>query len=160
MLVMSQPAFAATPKTAPPFNLRGQDAGVKLSDFKSKLIFLDFWATWCPPCRYSFPWMEQMQQKYKAAGLDVIAISIDGKRDVIDRFVKHQGVSFTVLQDSHMSTSTAYGVDAMPSSFIINGQGEILYHHRGFNNADKSKLEAKIREFLNSAASDPQPSQK
>jgi len=133
---------------APDFDLRGNDASVKLSNFKGKLIYLDFWATWCGPCRYSFPWMEEMQNKYRQQGLSVVAISIDGKRDVIDRFVQQQKVSFTVLQDNHMHTANAYSVDAMPSSFLIGENGDILFRHRGFNNADKNKLEAKIREFL------------
>jgi len=133
---------------APELDIRGKDAAVKLSQFKNKLIYLDFWATWCSPCRYSFPWMEKMQQKYRDAGLTVVAISIDGKREVIDRFLQDNKVSFTVLQDNHMHSANAYGVDAMPSSFLIGENGEILYHHRGFNNASKEILENKIRAYL------------
>ena len=133
---------------APAFDLRGNDAGVKLSDFKGKLIYLDFWATWCSPCRYSFPWMEELQQKYRKQGLTVVAISIDGDRKLIDQFLQQQHVSFKVLQDKHMHTANAYGVDAMPSSFLIGSDGKILYHHRGFNNAAKAILEQKIQEIL------------
>lgn len=148
MLVAIVLASSSVCAAAPAFQLREEYNQVKLSDYKGKLIYLDFWATWCAPCRYSFPWMEQMQQKYGEMGFEVIAVSLDGKRDVIERFLKQQQVSFTVVQDNHMKTANAYGVSAMPSSFLIDGNGEIVFKHFGFNNTHKSILEQKIRELL------------
>jgi len=133
---------------APELDLRGKDQGIKLTQFKAKLIYLDFWATWCAPCRYSFPWMEQIQQKYRDAGLVIVAVSIDGDRNAIDQFLQQHKVSFTAVQDNHMHSANAFGVDAMPSTFLIGENGDILYRHRGFNNAGKKQLEEKIREFL------------
>jgi len=141
-------AASAENKLAPALELRGKDADTTLGNFKAKLIYLDFWATWCAPCRYSFPWMEKMQEKYRDAGLVVVAVSIDGERQSIDRFLRDQKVSFTVVQDNHMHTANAYGVDAMPSTFFIGQDGKILYHHRGFSGADKNKLEQQIRDIL------------
>jgi len=142
------PTAALAGNAAPALQLRGKDAGTQLSDFKAKLVYLDFWATWCAPCRYSFPWMEKMQEKYRDAGLVIVAVSVDGERKSIDHFLQDQKVSFKVLQDKHMHTANAYGVDAMPSTFLIGEDGKILYHHRGFNGADKNKLEQKIRDIL------------
>lgn len=92
--------------------------------------------------------MEQMKQKYQGLGFHILAISIDGKREIIDRFLENQQISFTVLRDEKSKTATAYEVSLMPSSFIVDGDGYIQYSHQGFRDSDKSILEQKFRALL------------
>ena len=146
-LALSLPAWGYGP--APDFTLKDLEGNpISLSQYKGKTVYIDFWATWCGPCRTSFPWMERMKQKYQGHDFRIIAISIDGKQEIIDQFLKTQGVSFKVLRDHHGQTSKAYEVKAMPSSFLVDAEGYIQYSHRGFRESDKQLLEEKIRALV------------
>lgn len=125
-----------------------QGKTVALGELKGQVVYVDFWATWCPPCRKSFPWMEQMHQRYKDLGLHIVAISLDQKRDIIDRFLKNHTASFTILHDTEGSSAEAFKVRGMPSSYLIDRQGNLRLSHEGFNDADKPKLERKIKQLL------------
>ena len=141
-------AFAAD--TANEFSLPGitQSGEVKLSDYKGRVVYLDFWATWCPPCRKSFPWMDEMQQRYKEQGLSVVAISVDRKRDLIEKFIKEMEPAFTVAQDDQGVVSKAYQLRGMPTSYLIDRNGHIVLTHMGFRSKDRDKLEDTIKTLL------------
>ncbi|MDH5328226.1 MAG: TlpA family protein disulfide reductase [Gammaproteobacteria bacterium] len=134
---------------APAFTLKDLNGqNVSLKQFKGEVVYLDFWATWCPPCRKSFPWMDQMHQRYKDLGLKIIAVSLDGKRDVIDKFLKENPVKFLILHDPDGKVADAYKLKGMPSSYLIDRQGNIRVTHAGFRDKDKSKLESSFKELL------------
>jgi thiol-disulfide isomerase/thioredoxin len=134
---------------APDFKLSTLDGKtVTLSEFAGKVVYVDFWATWCPPCRRSFPWMEKMYQKYNDHGLEIIAISLDGKNEVIERFIAIEKPSFIIARDRRSKIADKFKVRAMPTSFIIDRDGDIYYVHRGFNREAKAKLEEKLRDLL------------
>jgi len=136
---------------APSFNFKGLDnSNIKISDFKGDVVYVDFWATWCPPCRKSFPWMESMQQKYKDLGFKIIAVSLDTKREVIDDFIKKMNPHFTIAHDPSGDSASAYKVQGMPSSYIIDRKGNIYKRHIGFNDSDKPRLESEIKKLLSS----------
>ena len=130
------------------FDLPGKQGNVKLSDRKGKLVYLDFWASWCGPCKQSFPWMNAMQEKYQSQGLEVIAINLDENNDDAQKFLAGTPAKFTVAFDSKGQTPTQYGVKGMPTSYLISRDGKIILQHMGFNAADRDKLELKIRESL------------
>ena len=89
ILLSANSVFAGQP--APNLTLKKLDESTfKISDLKGDVVYVDFWATWCPPCRKSFPWMEAMHQRYKDLGFQVVAISLDNKRGVIDQFLRRQ----------------------------------------------------------------------
>lgn len=147
LLLVSANAEAA--KKAPAFKLQGMDGqSLSLDQLKGEVVYLDFWATWCPPCRKSFPWMEQMHKRYKDLGLKIVAVSLDGKRGVITKFLKENPVSFTILQDPNGKIADAYKLKGMPSSYIIDRRGNIRVTHAGFREKDKAKLEASFKELL------------
>ena len=134
---------------APSFTLKdlgGQN--ISLDQFKGEVVYVDFWATWCPPCRKSFPWMEQMHKRYKDLGLKIVAISLDGKRGVIDKFLKDNPVSFMILQDPNGKIADAYKLKGMPSSYLIDRKGNIRITHAGFRDKDKAMLESSFKELL------------
>jgi thiol-disulfide isomerase/thioredoxin len=105
----------------------------KLPDtLKGRVILLDFWASWCGPCKKSFPAMEELHKQYAGRGLTIIAVSVDEKREDMERFLKAENVSFTVVRDAGQKLVAAADVSAMPTSFLFDRAGKIRYVHKGF----------------------------
>jgi thiol-disulfide isomerase/thioredoxin len=148
-------AFFAAPahalergSVAPPFDLSGTNGAVKLAKYQGKVVYLDFWASWCGPCRQSFSWMNEMQGKYAAQGLQVIAVNLDEKKEDALRFLSSNPASFTVAFDPNGATPLSYRVMGMPTSLLIGTDGKIILAHMGFKDADKSALEDRIKVSL------------
>lgn len=134
--------------TAPGFDLPGTSGQVRLADLRGKVVLVDFWASWCAPCKLSFPWMNDMQQRYGKAGLQVVAINVDTKRADADRFLAAQPVSIAIAFDAGGATPRAYGVKAMPTSYLVAPDGRVLHVHAGFREEDKPAMEDRIRKAL------------
>ena len=136
-------------QTIPDFTLPTlSNDSVQLSAHKGEVVYVDFWATWCPPCRKSFPWMEQMHRKYKDAGLKIIAVSIDGDKAAIQSFLNSNPVSFTVAHDKGGKIADSFGLQGMPTSYLIDRKGVLHYTHAGFRESDKDVLESHIKSLL------------
>ncbi|MGD8571508.1 MAG: TlpA disulfide reductase family protein, partial [Gammaproteobacteria bacterium] len=132
---------ALAAKAAPELSVKTLDnKSISLSELKGSVVYVDFWATWCPPCRKSFPWMEEMQQRYSDLGFKIVAVSLDSKRGVIDQFLEKMGTnySFTIAHDPSGDSASAFQVKGMPSSYLIDRRGNIHLTHMGFNSKDKS----------------------
>jgi thiol-disulfide isomerase/thioredoxin len=141
--------FAAEPgKPAPAFDLPGAAGQVRLADLRGKLVYVDFWASWCGPCRQSFPWMNEMQAKYGANGLHIVGIAVDNKREDAERFLVKTPAAFTVAFDTAGAAPKSYAIKGMPSSYLVAPDGRVLYAHAGFREQDKQALEEKIRQSL------------
>ncbi|MBD3669985.1 MAG: TlpA family protein disulfide reductase, partial [Gammaproteobacteria bacterium] len=116
MLSVPEKATAKTYK-APDFNLpTSTGKKVKLSSYRGKVVYLDFWASWCAPCRESFPWMREMQSRYYKQGLRVIAINLDKDPDQVREFLREYKVNFPIALDPKGSVATNSGLRAMHSS--------------------------------------------
>jgi cytochrome c biogenesis protein CcmG, thiol:disulfide interchange protein DsbE len=147
----SQPAFAARARdhaTAPDFTLPTTSVPFSLADYRGKVVLVDFWASWCIPCRQSFPWMGSMIERYSAQGLVIVAINLDKKREAADEFLQTFHPPFIVAFDPAGKTAEAFHVDAMPSSFIVSRTGTIVYSHQGFERAKANTVEDQIKEAL------------
>lgn len=150
-VVLSLPLMAhavAPGDAAPGFELASPAGMVRLADLKGKTVYLDFWASWCVPCRQSFPWMNEMQARYADRGLRVIAINMDKRASEAATFLEKTPARFQVAYDPEGGSARAYQVKAMPSSVLIGPDGQVLAVHRGFSNEDKPALEARIRQAL------------
>ena len=134
--------------TAPEFSLPGSRAPVKLSDFKGKMVYLDFWASWCGPCKQSFPWMNQIQAKYGAQGLQVLAINVDANRADADRFLAGTPAEFLIAFDAQGASARQYGIKGMPSSVLIGPDGKVLMVHAGFNPTSRAQLNLALANAL------------
>jgi cytochrome c biogenesis protein CcmG, thiol:disulfide interchange protein DsbE len=119
-----------------------------LTQYRGKVVYLDFWASWCKPCRQSFPWMNAMQQKYSADGLVVVAVNVDEQRSDADKFLKEMPASFTVVYDTEGKLAEQYNLIGMPSSFLIGKDGTVVQKHEGFFGDSPAKYEAEIRQAL------------
>lgn len=150
-LAMAPPSFAKSRERltqAPDFSLPGASGTVSLHDFRGKVVLIDFWASWCVPCRQSFPWMTSMMNRYGAQGLVIAAVNLDKKRDAAQRFLEAFPVTFPVAFDPTGKTAEGFRVEAMPSSFLVSRTGEILHIYAGFDPGHAQVVEEQIKEAL------------
>lgn len=136
-------------QTAPGFDLEGRSGAIKLSDFKGKTVYLDFWASWCGPCKQSFPWMNAMQARYASKGLRVVAINLDQKGADALTFLTENPASFAIAFDPAGKTPRSYAILGMPTSVLIGPDGKILMIHSGFRADQSDALEREIQHSLN-----------
>ena len=130
---------------APAFTLPSAKGDpVALDKLRGKVVYVDFWASWCGPCRRSFPWMNDMQQKYGSKGFVVVGINVDKKRADADKFLAQNAANFTIAFDEAGTTPAAYAVKGMPSSYLIDAKGHVTYVERGFQDEHKAALEQRI----------------
>lgn len=135
---------------APQFTLPTlqQDQPTALKQFAGKVVYLDFWASWCAPCRTSFPLLNKLHEKLKAKGFEVVAVNLDEDKANAEKFLKEFQVSFTVLRDAKGEWADKFVVESMPTSFIIDKQGVVQNIHHGFASDDIKELEDKITQLL------------
>ena len=145
-------ALAAAPgEPAPAFALPGADEKILvLEQLRGRVVYLDFWASWCGPCRRSFPWMNEIEQRYAAKGLTVVAINVDTRRADAERFLDLYPAKFAIVYDPSGATPRAYDVKAMPSSYLIDRSGKIARVEQGFLDEKRDALEETIRSQLES----------
>ena len=133
---------------APDFELPAKAGTVKLSDLKGQTVYLDFWASWCGPCRQSFPWMNDMQSRYGAKGLTVLGINVDANVEDAQAFLAANPAKFALAFDSKGKAPASYGIKGMPTSLLIGPDGKVLWVHSGFKPEESAALEQKIRQAL------------
>ena len=139
----------ASAEKAPGFSLNGDKNKVTLSKYKNQVVYLDFWASWCKPCRKSFGFMNNMQERYGKKGLKIIAINLDEDRSAATSFLKNHPANFTIAYDPEGKTPGAYNLSVMPTSYLIDKKGNIIFKHKGFKEDHANQLEQKITQALN-----------
>jgi cytochrome c biogenesis protein CcmG, thiol:disulfide interchange protein DsbE len=150
LLIATSSSFAAEiGKAAPEFALQTlKQEKVSLANLKGKVVYLDFWASWCIPCRSTFPWMNELQSKYKNDGLEIVAISIDDDVQDVEKFLVKVPAKFKILHDPMGVAKQAYGVRGVPASFIIDRKGVVRHGHLGVGGGHAAQVEDDIREVL------------
>jgi thiol-disulfide isomerase/thioredoxin len=138
-------------KSAPSFDVPGAPANVRLADLKGKVVYVDFWASWCSPCKQSFPWMNDMQAKYGARGLQIVGITVDRKREDAEKFLASTPAKFMVGFDTTGKVAEAYKPKGMPTSYLIGADGVVRAMHVGFKDSDRAELEREIEAALTAA---------
>jgi peroxiredoxin len=121
---------------------------LKLSELRGKVVLVDFWASWCGPCRESMPFLDKLSKSYKSQGLVVLGVNIDNDVAAARKFLKELPVSFTILSDVEKQVAKAYGPPTMPSSYLIDRQGKVHVVHAGFKHSDAGKIESEIKNLL------------
>ena len=119
-----------------------------MTALKGKVVYVDFWASWCGPCKQSFPFMNELQAKYRAQGFEVLAINLDAKRDEADKFLAEVPAQFTVAFDAKGDSAKRFEIKGMPSSYLIGRDGKVAAAHRGFKEQDRRELESRIAQAL------------
>ena len=124
------------------------DGMLNLDEYDGKVVVLDFWASWCVPCRRSFPWMNEMQKKYGADGLVIIGVNMDSDASEAEVFLRDYPAEFKIVYDSSGDLARQFDVIAMPSSYIIGRDGEQVARHLGFKVKKQDEYEALLVETL------------
>ena len=111
---------------------------------KGQYIYIDYWASWCGPCRQSFPWMNALHSKLGPKGLKVVAVNVDAKRADADKFLSHTPAQFTIAYDPQGESAKKLAIKTMPTSMLVSPEGRVLFVHSGFRAEETLQLEAKI----------------
>jgi cytochrome c biogenesis protein CcmG/thiol:disulfide interchange protein DsbE len=133
-LVLLTPAWAASP--------------LDLTALRGHVVYLDFWASWCGPCRQSFPWMQTLKNTYENQGLTIVAVNLDADRVDADKFLNQFKPTFDVRFDPDGKLAELYKVKSMPSSVLIDRHGVTRFTHMGFRPVDGAVYETQVRELL------------
>ncbi len=120
-----------------------------LQEFRGKVVVLDFWASWCVPCRRSFPWMNSMQEKYGDEGLVIIGVNLDAVDAEAQDFLAETPADFRIISDPQGTLAREYDVIAMPTSYIFDRNGDLVTRHLGFKVRRQEEYEALLVETLN-----------
>lgn len=133
---------------APEFTLKDADGKtVHISDYKGKVVVLDFWATWCGPCKIEIPWFMEMERKHKDKGFEVVGVSMDDEGwEVVKPFLHDVGVNYRVLIGNDATAQLYGGIDSLPTTFLIDREGKIAAVHIGLTS--KKDFEDGVEELL------------
>ena len=124
------------------------DEGLDLEQYRGKVVVVDFWASWCVPCRRSFPWMNAMQAKYADDGLAIVAINMDAESEEAATFLRDYPADFEILYDPTGDIAKQFGVIAMPSSYVFDREGNQVARHLGFKVRQQDEYETLLMETL------------
>jgi cytochrome c biogenesis protein CcmG, thiol:disulfide interchange protein DsbE len=124
-----------------------------LEKFRGKVVVVDFWASWCKPCRQSLPWLNEMNSRYSRDGLVVIGVNVDAERGDADRFLRAVPLEFDVVFDPEGGLAQRFKVQGMPSSFVFDRAGKLVESRIGFRDAQKADHEATLKKLLSTPTS-------
>jgi len=124
------------------------DFEAQVASHKGKVIYVDFWASWCVPCRKSFPWMNEIQSKYNNKNFTVLSVNLDAQPELAAEFLQEMPAQFPIFYDPKGKVARAFKLKGMPSSFIINKAGKIVSNHVGFTEKKKKKYQQEIETLL------------
>lgn len=142
-------AMPAVGKPAPDFTLRSSSGkNLKLGEYRGQVVMLNFWATWCGPCRQELPLLNRLHEQYRRAGFTLLGVNVDDSPKAAEAMARQLGVGFPVLFDTEKRVSERYDVDSMPATLLIDRDGKLRYVHRGYRAGYEKQYEAEIRELL------------
>jgi len=134
---------------APDFTLRGADGrNVRLDELRGQVVLVNFWATWCGPCREEMPRLETLYEKYRKSGFVLLGVNVDDDPHAALATASKLNVSFPVLLDTDKKVSKLYGLETMPSTVVIDRDGKMRFLHRGYRAGTETDYERQIRGLL------------
>ncbi len=136
-------------KKAPPFTLKTQDGRkVSLADYKGKAVLVNFWATWCVPCKLEMPWFVDLEKQYASQGFEILGVNEDDEKDhgQIDKFAKKIGVNYPILLGNDAISKAYGGIEVLPTSFYVGRDGKVVEEAAGLISRDE--IEANIKKAL------------
>lgn len=119
-----------------------------LSRYRGKVVVVDFWASWCKPCRESIPWLNQMRARHGARGLVIVGVNVDAERADADRFLRDIPAEFEIVFDPTGVLATEFGLQGMPSTFVYDRNGKLVSTFFGFREKQRGKHEAELESLL------------
>jgi peroxiredoxin len=133
----------------PDFTLKTMNGdNVRLEELRGQVVLINFWASWCGPCRQEMPLLQKIQDRYEPLGFTVLGVNVDEQEEKARRIVDRMSLDFPLLLDTTQSVSEAYEVDAMPFSVLVDRNGKISYIHRGYKPGDENQYVNRLKQLL------------
>ncbi len=134
---------------APDFTLKSREGvNIKLSELRGQVVMVNFWASWCGPCRQEMPLLQQLFDRYQSLGFSLLGVNVDEDKKAADKMLSDLPVSFPILYDDRSQVSKEYQVKAMPSTFMVDRDGRIRYLHKGYKPGYEEEYQQQIRKLL------------
>lgn len=149
LLTLFGTALMAQAETAPDFTLKS-DSGenLRLAEQRGKVVMINFWASWCGPCREEMPILDALYDRYEKAGFTLFGVNVEQDPQAAQKFLADVGVSFPILFDPESDVSRDYQVNAMPTTVMVDRDGEVRYVNRGYREGDEEKYRKQIKELI------------
>jgi thiol-disulfide isomerase/thioredoxin len=150
VVALAAPAWAATPTApGPSFTLTSRDGEpVSLGQFKGDVVMINFWASWCGPCRQEMPLLNSIYEQYKGLGFVLLGVNVEPNSKAANAWLKRTPVSYPILYDTHSTVSRLYRVQGMPTTVILGRKGNIRFVHQGYVPGDENAYLNSIRALL------------
>lgn len=146
------PAAAVEPGSAAPslslVSLRAGEPAIALQQLRGRVVYVDFWASWCVPCRASMPALDSLSRRFGPQGFVVVGVNKDASREEAERFLRRVPVSFPLASDAEDAAARAFGVKAMPSGYLLDRAGVVRHVHRGFTPQTAAVIEREVAALL------------
>lgn len=127
-------------------------ADFDLAKYRGQVVIVDFWASWCKPCRQSIPWLNEMRARYRTSGLTIVGVNVDAERRDAERFLQNVPIDFEIVFDPKGQLAGRFNLKGMPTSYVFDRAGNMVDTHVGFRNADKGDHEAALKDLLSRPA--------
>lgn len=142
-------AMTAHAEMAPDFTLKSESGeNIRLEEQRGKVVMINFWASWCAPCRKEMPLLDDLYDRYKDAGFTLFGVNVEQNPEAAKEFLENVGVSFPILYDPESNVSRTYQVSAMPTTVMVDRDGKVRYVNRGYKEGDEEKYRKQIRELI------------
>ena len=142
-------SLSGATESAPDFTLKStQGDNVRLSEHRGEVLLVNFWASWCGPCRQEMPLLDALQQRYGKLGFNVVGVNVDKDSALANKLLKDIPVTFPVLLDNTGTVSASYNVSAMPTTVLIDRDGNVRYLHKGYKPGYEQDYEQQIKELI------------
>jgi len=149
LLLAGNAAASKLNHPAPDFTLKSRSGeNIKLSELRGQVVMLNFWASWCAPCRQEMPLLEKLYQRYEPMGFTLLGINVEENSDDALRWLKNLDISFPILLDTKNTTSELYSVMAMPTTLLIDRDGNVRFLHRGYVPGVEEEYQQQVRTLI------------
>lgn len=149
LLAVSAQAAQKLSGKAPDFTLpSNKNLNVRLSELKGEVVMINFWASWCGPCKQEMPILEELYSRYSRGGFTILGVNVEPEKEAANKILKDIPVSFPILYDTESKVSELYNVEAMPSTVIVDRNGNMRYLHRGYKPGYEEEYKAQIKELI------------
>jgi len=134
---------------APDFTLESlAGPNERLQEYRGDVVLINFWASWCGPCRQEMPILDRLHQRYSDAGFTVLGVNVEGERKAAEKIANKSTITFPVLIDAGQKVSEQYDLEAMPTTVVVDRNGEIRYIHRGYKSGDEAKYIDVVKQLI------------